>query len=87
MVVAEARPIGPVIFGEAILDADDGELGGPFADDFDEAAGIEGEIVEVVAAVFVEVGGGEVDGEGDVVAGAKAGSFDGFDCIFYHCGG
>ena len=74
--LAEARPVGPVVFREAILDADDGELAGPFADDFDHAARIEGEVVEEIAAVGMEVCGGEIDGQGDILAGGEAGVFD-----------
>ena len=74
--VGERDPAVPVLLGQRVLDRDDRE-------GVDQLGVVRGHLVgrqllalEGVAAVAVELGGGDVEGEGDVGADAVAGLLD-----------
>ena len=81
--VGEFLPGGPVVFGAAVLDGDDGVFGAEVLIVGDEFGAGEAALIglfEDVGFLFlhVELGGGDVEGEEDVLAEFVAGSLDRF---------
>ena len=79
--VGERFPVLPIALGAAVLDADDRVLGHELGVEFHQFVagdGLAGALLEGVGAVaVVELGGGDVQGEEDLLAGLVAGVFDG----------
>ena len=80
--LGEQAPALPVVFGQAVLDRDDRVAAhqlGQLVDHF--GAGVAA-AAEGVAAILVKLRAGHIQGQGNLVAGAVAGLFDGLDQQF-----
>ena len=76
--IGEVFPAGPVVFGEAVLDGQDGVLAGPVGPELGHLFGGEFALIGLLEGVLAggfgeELAGGGVEGEGDVVEWAEAG--------------
>ena len=75
--LVEGGPGLPVLLVEGVLDGDQRVLGDELLVVLDHLGARLGRALEVVLAVGVELGGGDVQGQGDVLAGLVASSLDG----------
>ena len=62
-------PALPVIFRHPVLDGHDRVVGHQLRVEVDDGAGPEGSPFELVAALLIELAGGHVEGQGDLVTG------------------
>ena len=79
--LGEVLPVVPLVLGERVLDGDDREVGDELLVVLDHRGGVLGLALELVGLGLVvkELRGGDVHGQGDVLAGLVAGLLDGLD--------
>src|SRR6185312_6112728 len=89
--VGENTPAGPVVLGQAVLNRDDGVLPAPFIPEGDHLFAGKLALVALLENVFVlflvvELAGGRVERDGDLLAGLVAGLLDGGENHFHGLG-
>jgi hypothetical protein len=76
--VGEDLPAFPVVLVQRVLDGDQRVVGNEFGVVGAHLGGAQGLALELVGTVLEELGGGDVQGQGDVLARGVAGVLDGF---------
>ncbi len=80
----ELRPMAPIVFGQAVFQADDRVAFDQVGQEGDHARAVDPALTKVVAVPVVEVARGHVQGECHVRAGAQSRRFDGADRVLQH---
>src|SRR5262249_25881545 len=82
--VGKSAPAFPVVFGKAVFDGNDGILADPGVPEVDHLVARNLALVALLEDVLVlflvvELAGGWIERDGDLLAGLVAGCFDGFE--------